>query len=212
MSDRVKSLLGDDTEDDAEAVPALTLGDWAAVRHTGVGIDWLAGAFGMDRRKVKQRIAGVKPIGNHKTATGVRPVWSLRDVAGYLCPRPEDLEAALRNMNSTDLPSKLQKDIWDARIKELNWRERAGDLWRTEDVALVLGEVFLTIKGQVSLWVDQLDEVHGLSDESRTHLTRLTDNLQKEIHSKLVEMPAKRQTRSVADIEDEEPEGDIPDA
>jgi hypothetical protein len=206
MRDRVKSLLGEDENETHQDTP---LGDWSHVRHGGVGIEWLAGAFGMDRRKVKQRIAGVKPIGKHKTATGYRPVWSLREVAGYLAPRPRDLEAALRNMNSTDLPSKLQKDVWDARLKELAWREKAGDLWRTEDVALVFGEVFLTIKGQVSLWVDQLDEVSSLSEENRARLTQLTDSLQREIHQKLIEMPKKRQTRSaVAHEEDSEDDSD----
>lgn len=165
----------------------------------------------MDRRKVKQRIAGVKPIGTHKTATGVRPVYSLRDVAGYLCPRPEDLEAALRNMTSSDLPSKLQKDVWDAKLKELQWRERAGELWRSDDVAKVLGETFMAIKNQVSLWVDQIEERGPIPPEVRERLLLLTDGLQKDIHKSLVTMPARSRRPSIAELEADDQSADSGD-
>lgn len=200
MSNRVKSLLGEDEDTEPQRLDH-DLGDWAEIRHGGVGVEWLAGAFGMDRRKVKQRIAGVKPLGMHKTPTGMRPVYSLREVAGYLCPRPEDLEAALKNMTSADLPSKLQKDVWDAKLKELQWRERAGELWRSEDVAQVLGETFMAIKSQVTLWVDQIEERSPIPPDVRERLVKLTDALQKDIHNRLVAMPARSRRKSVADLE-----------
>ena len=199
MSRDVDDLLGRDTETEEPWSP----GDWAQVGQNGVGVDWLSGAFRMDRRKVRAKLATCKPIGERKTPTGVRPVYDLREAASYLSPNRDNIADALRSMKSSDLPSQLQKDVWDARLKELKWRELAGELWRTEDVLAVFGEVFMSMKGQMQLWVDQLAETTTLDDDQRRRLTEMVDALQADIHLRLVEQPKQKATRSVADLEAE---------
>lgn len=177
-------------------------GDWAEVRHQGVGVDWLAGAFRMDRRKVRAKLGGLKPMGEHKTPTGMRPVYDLREAAAYLVPNIEGLSHAIRNMKTSDLPPDLQKDVWDARLKELQWREKAGELWPTENVVEVFSDTFMNMKGQLRMWVDQLADTTFLSEDQRRRLIEMVDALQADLYARLVEMPSQKSTPSVLGDED----------
>lgn len=173
-------------------------GDWALVRTHGVGVDWLAGAFRMDRRKVRAKLAPVKPIGQHKTPTGTRPVYDLREASAYLSPNIEQIHEAIRNMSASDLPPGLQTDVWDARLKEMKWREQAGELYRAEDVREVFADVFKTIKTTMQLWADALERNGDLPPALRGKIVEMADSLQDQIHSELMKMPAKKQTRPLS--------------
>ena len=196
MSSRdINELLG--ISGDPE-VPEFEPGDWAKVRHTGVGIDWLAGAFGMDRRRVRAKIAGLKPIGMSKRGPGgEKPLYSLREAAGYLVPNNSAVSEAIRNMKAGDLPVDLQKDVWDARLKELQWRKLAGELWPTESVVEVLGDAFKNMKQSIQLWADNVESEIELQPEVRARIIEMADALQNDLHSALVAMPSKKQTPSV---------------
>jgi len=93
-----------------------------------------------------------------------------------------------------DLPPKINSAFWDAQAKRQKVEEVAGDLWRTEDVRDVLGNLFQTIKFTVQLWGDQIERMHGLSPEQRQALTVATDQLQKDIFEQLVENARLRRT------------------
>jgi len=192
MSRSIDDLLG---TDDEPAEP-FEIGNWADVRHRGVGIDWLAGAFGMDRRRVRSKLAGLKPIGEHKTPTGMRPLWDLREAAAHLVPSSQAVQMAIRDMKASDLPPDLQKEVWDARLKEMQWREKAGELWPTEGVIDVLGEAFKRLKTTLQLVPDQIERDMELPPTIRTKITDIIDRLQVDLHATLVEMPASRGTMS----------------
>jgi len=187
-----EDLLGD-TPPETKVIES----DWAQVRHAGVGIDWLSGAFEMDRRKVRVRLAGCPIMEHRKAKSGTYPVYRLRDAAAYLVPGHAAVAEAIRNMNSSDLPPDLQKDVWDARLKEIKWREQAGELWRTSDVTEVLAETFKVMRQSIQLWADGLEAETDLPPEVRSRIIEMSDQLQAELHQRLVEMPKLRQTLSV---------------
>lgn len=191
-------LLGLDVKPDPGEDGQFTPGDWALIRTHGVGIDWLAGAFRMDRRKVRAKLAPLKPLGQHKTPTGTRPVYDLREASAYLSPNIEQIHEAIRNMSASDLPPGLQTDVWDARLKEMKWREQAGELYRADDVREVFADTFKTIKQTMQLWADNLDRGTELPPGVRAKLIVMVDGLQDEIHKALVEMPKKKQTKPIA--------------
>lgn len=192
MTSRGRDLLGfeDDPEDEPSSQEDWRPGDWADVRK-GVNLDWLAGAFRMDRRKTRSRIAGCKVIGRGSNNSAL---YDLREAASHLVPNVASVMAAVREMKSGDLPASLQKDVWDARLKELSWREKAGELWPTIAVAEVLSDTFKTMKQSMQLWVDNLEREDDLDPALRAKIVAMVDALQTDIHGRLVELPSLKQT------------------
>lgn len=169
----------------------------------GVSVTWLAQAFGMDNATVRKRIANCPPIGKQRNYD----IYSLRQAAQYLVEPKIDIGQYLKSLRPTDLPSYLQDAYWSAMLKRQKYEENARDLWRSDDVLNVFGELAMTFKSTVQLWVENLDRVHGLTPEMRLTMTQQGDNLLEEIARILVESPSKRRTGSTAD----ESHGDEPD-
>lgn len=172
--------------------------------HAGVTTGWLARVFGMDPSTVKKRLADCPPLQRRKAGY----VYSLPQAAAYLVKPVFDVSEYLKTMRPSELPASLQKEYWDARLKRQRWEERAGELWRTDDVLDVLGEAFIAIKSSMQLWADNLERAVGLSDEQRRLLQGMVDGLQTELHAALVQMPKQRQTRSTASELDDGEESD----
>lgn len=160
--------------------------------YRGVGITWLSQAFKMDPMTVKKRLVHCPALAMDRTSK----VYSLRQAAGYLVEPKVDIAAYLKAMRPNDLPPMLQDSFWSAQNKRLKWEQDAGQLWHTDDVVEVLGEAARRIRTAVTLWSDNLDRVHGLSNEQRRMLTGMCDGLLDEIHETLVDMPKSKRTSS----------------
>ncbi|AWY09501.1 putative terminase small subunit [Ruegeria phage vB_RpoS-V16] len=164
-----------------------------------VSITFLADVLQRDKKTVAKRLAGLAPMGHHR---GNIPLYDFRQALEYLVTPRFNAAEAIKKMGTDDLPLGLQKDVWDARLKQQKWMLQAGDLWKTEDVLEVLGETFQRLKTTTQLWIDQLSEGHSLPAEVRTELSRMVDGLQTDLHRSLVEMPKERATRAqLAEIE-----------
>jgi len=168
----------------------------------GVSITWLMQAFEMDRNTVKKRLADCPPI---KMGAGQQPLFKLSQAAAYLVKPRFDTKTYIKNMNINDLPPFLRKEVWEARLKEQRWKEKAGDLWHTADVTETFAEVFKLIKNQMQLWVDNLARVEALTDAQNRHFIGAVDQLQQDLHHELIELPKQRKTTSqLADVEDDD--------
>lgn len=163
----------------------------ADVMH-GVTVGWLATAFSMDPTTVKKKLRDCPPIFRRKAGF----VYDLKQAAAYLVPPVFDAEQYMKTMKASELPTHLQESYWSAMRKRQQWEETARHLWRDDQVMEVLGDVFKTIKFAIQLWPDQVERAAGLSAEQRVMLTNMGDALQNEIHSKLIEMPVRKQTPS----------------
>lgn len=172
---------------------------------SGVSGHWLATVFGMDPLTVKKKLgkAGVGVIGKRKGGN----LYALKEAAQYLIKPRVDLQEYIKGLRPNDLPPMLNDAYWRAMIQRQKWEENAGELWRTDDVLAVFGELAMSIKSQVTLWVEELDRVHGLTPEMRTQVTQMSDNLLQQIHEIMVESPSKK--RTVSSIYEE---GVMPDA
>jgi hypothetical protein len=167
-------------------------GDWVDT-HRGVNLNWLCNAFRMDSRTVKVRLAECPIL----RVEGARVFYDFTEAAQYLAkPTPAARAAYFRGIKVTDLPTFLQDQYWSAQRKRQIWEENAGDLWRTDAILEVFGDVFTTMKSEMQLWVDKVDEAAVLNQDQRRSLASLVDGLQEGIHAKLVELPAKRRTRN----------------
>ena len=156
-----------------------------------VSITFLSDVLGRDKKTVVKRLAGLTPMGHHR---GNIPLYDFRQALEHLVTPRFNAAEAIKKMGTDDLPIGLQKDVWDARLKQQKWMQQAQDLWHTGDVLEVLGGAFQRLKTTTQLWIDQLGETHAMSSEVRKDLTAMVDALQTDLHRSLVEMPAEKVT------------------
>jgi len=179
-----------------------TSGEVVQALHRPVSITFLSQAMDMDRKNVTKKLSALTPISYHR---GNVPLYDFRQAMQYLVAPKVDVAAYVRKMGVGDLPAALQKDVWDARLKEQKWRQNAGELWPTDAVLDVLGEAFKRLKTTAQLWIDQIAESQALPAEVRQELTERVDALQADLHRALVEMPRERATESqLAEIDPDE--------
>lgn len=197
MDDDLDDFLdGGKSEDKEEKAPPKTAMKPAAGRDAMVfrrpmSATFLATALGMGPRTVQKKLAECPPIGYARNA----PLYDFSQAMPYLVkPKAADIREALKKIGESDLPLSLQKDVWDARIKEQTWRSRAGELWKTEDVLEVLGDAFQALSSTTKLWTDQIADQHDLPTEVRDTLMKRVDALNEMLHRRLVEMPKEKQT------------------
>lgn len=160
---------------------------------TGVSVTFLMQAFRMERITVRKRLAGLVPI---RMGRGNSPLYDFVQAASYLVKPRVDIKEYIRSVKPDDLPPELRREIWDAKLKQQRWEEKAGDLWRTDDVFEVMGEAFKTIKTTVQLWSDNIERATGLSQEQRKLIMDMSDALLDEIHRSLVKQASEKKTLS----------------
>lgn len=165
----------------------------------GVSAAWLGHVFGMDKNTVKKRLANC-PVAGMNRGT---PHYLIKEAAAYLVNPKVDIEEYIKSVRAQDLPPQLNDTYWSALGKRQKVLADAGETWNTDDVLAVFGRVNIKIKSTVQLWVDEVERVHGLTDEQRAMLIRMCDGLLDDIHEMYVNEPSKRRTRSTIKEYDE---------
>lgn len=168
------------------------LGDWADTLR-GVTVTWLMQAFRMDRQTVKRKLARCQAIGN---GVGGQPLYDFVQAASFLVKPQVDIKEYVKSLRPIDLPPYLQDQFWASQLKRQQWEQRAGHLWKTDDVMEVFGETFKRIKTSTQLWLDNLEQASSLTDDQKQALTHMVDALNDDIYQSLIAMPKARSTRS----------------
>lgn len=167
-----------------------------------VSVTFLGKLFRMAPSTAHQRLTHCPVRGRGLGRKG--NLYSLREAAAYLVEPKVDIGEFIRTLRPEELPPRLSKDYWDAEIKKQKWARDAGELWHTEDVQEVFGEVFKRLKTTVQLWADDIDRLHGLTDAQRETLTRYTDGFLEEMFNSLMRMSDERETVNTGKQVDEE--------
>lgn len=162
--------------------------------YGGVSATWLAQVFGHDKNTIAKRLAsaGVEVVGRRNGG----PLYRIPDAAAHLVKPKVDLVAYIKTLRPNDLPPILNVAYWDAMLKRQKFEENARDLWRTDDVLEVFGDLAFGIKTTVNLWVEEVDRTQGLTPEQRNIITQLSDKLLTKIHEQMVDAPKRRSTPS----------------
>lgn len=158
----------------------------------GVSSTWLAKVLRMDLAQVKRRLSVVTPMSGAKN----QAKYDLKTALPHLVDPVLSIEEYLRHMDPKDLPPKLSAHFWQGQKVRLQAMEAAGQLWSTAQVIEVFGMVFKTLRAQTSLWVDTLEENTEITDEQRTTLGILIDNMNKEILDEMKQFAKENATRS----------------
>ena len=195
----IEDLIGgeDETEDDVANEP-IVIGESPDITQIfrGVTVTWLMQAFRMDRSTVKKRMANCQPL---KYGKGNVPIYDFVQACEYLVKPKVDLDEYLKRLKPEDLPLDLRKEYWEAQLKKQRWEEKAGQLWRTEDVIEVYSEALKHIKTSTQVWASNLDRKTGLSTEQYDLLISMTDRLLSDMHQRLLEMQSHKTTPNSLD-------------
>lgn len=149
----------------------------------GVTTNFLSQVFRMKAATVRRRLGECEV----RRYEGSSPIYDLHIAAQYLVKPQIDLREFFRTLRPDELPSLLQKDVWDAELKKQKWTIEAGELWYTEDVLEATGEVFKTIKNTAQLWQDNIDHIEHLTDKQREALSNAVHGLLNDLYTKIVE-------------------------
>lgn len=189
----------------------------AALRDRPWSVRCIAHLLGRDFRLIRDTLERHEvPYVDAGTKHRKVHLYDLNDALPYILPPVGlDVTNVIMKMRPSQLPERLRKEIWDARLKEQTWRQRAGELWATEDVIEVLSDTFTLLASKIKLWSDQIADEHELSNDARAALLGRVDDLQADLHRALVEMPRRGAHRSQAfeypDIAPSPARGEDPD-
>jgi hypothetical protein len=165
----------------------------------GVTANWLGQMFNMDPRTVRKKLAGISPIGRGK---GGSDLWNFRTACQYLVDPKIDLNEYLQTIRPEQLPNKINRDYWDAKLKEMKFREEAGQLWRTEKVLDMFSETLKHMRGCMNLWIDTIEKNATTTPEQRAVINNLVDSLQNDIHQMLIVRAKEGSTLSYLEEDD----------
>lgn len=179
MARRNDDLVGGD---DVEQVSLRTADVHSVVG--GVSLPWLMKAFRMGRGTAEKKLMGCPPIGQGKHGT---PLYDLPEAASYLVKPRVDIEEYIKSVKPDQLPERLREAYWSAKLKSQRWEEKAGQLWRTEQVLERFSEVLQSMRVKLQLIPDRVERESALIPEQHEVVRAIVDDVQDEMYQDLVE-------------------------
>ena len=214
MADDIDEMMAS-FERPAELPEAAPQNEVLQVLARGVAATTFAALFGMSKEQVQMKLSGAAVVG--KTRLG-GPAYEFREACSRLArPGPDQVIEYVKKMRPNDLPPIMQTAFWDAALKRQKFEREAGDLWRTEEIEMVLAEVFKNFRMGALLFADTLARETGLTPQQRKIVEELSDTLLAEARKSLLENDAFAKIRNMREINDdlighvELPEVDEPD-
>lgn len=164
----------------------------------GVSVQWLAKAFRMTRHNVGKRIVDLKPMG---TGEYGQPLYDLPAAAQLLVEPIVDIKAYLKTAKPSELPENLRETVWNSKLKSQRWEEKAGHLWRTENVMSFFSEILADVRDRLQMIPDKVERLHGLTIENYRLIRHEIDEVQEELHGNILKMA--KTTRIKSQLHDE---------
>lgn len=179
-----------------------------AEMQEGVSCTFLAEAFHVSPHVVRRKLNSLKPVGER----GGDPIYDLAEAAQYLVKPRVDLAAYIKNLRPQDVPVALQKQFWDSQNGRLKYMQEAGELWRTEAVQHLVGDLYKLIRQRVQLLADTVERQTGLTDEQRRIIMAISDNMLIDLSASIKEAftEYEQQHSERDDVYENGPPGDTP--
>lgn len=137
--------------------------------------------FGVHRNTVTARLRDAVPDGyTHKT----NATYCLPTVAHLLI----DASAILASSPAADpenMPPDMAKDYWDAQLKEQQFRQRDGELWRDAEVLDVFASVFKPLANKVRSISDAVERRAALTPKQVIAVQDACDDALREMYDEV---------------------------
>lgn len=173
---------------------AMVDGKGAEDVMSGVTVPWLARVFNLDPVTVRKRLVGCPTL--RARASG--HTYDVAVAASYLVTPKMDAADFMKRMKSADIPPKMQEAYWSAVLKRHKAEENAGDLWRSDDVMDLMSDVLKAVRDAFQLFPTSMEREGSLTDKQRIALVAMMDDLQSDLHKRVLDITRVRETPSVA--------------
>lgn len=164
-----------------------------------VSQNFLAEVFDMDPKTVRMRLVACPKLG---MAGGNRPVYDFKTACQYLLPPKMSAEQFIKTLHHAKLPPEVNKTFWQGLRERLRFLREAGELWITQDVLKVFGQVNMMFKDRIDMWVEDIRDLRGISDDHVEKIEQMAHALKSDLYEDLVAAPSRGETGSVRDKED----------
>lgn len=152
--------------------------------YEGANLSQLGILFKMDHRVLVQKLHGLQPVGERRGAA----LYDIAEAAGRLWrPTEEEVDAAVKRMNHTDLPKQLTKEFWSGLRTKQEFQREAGELWSTTEVTEKVGELFKILKIQLQLVKDSVERTTELSERQRKLIIGMMNGTLTDIQKAIIE-------------------------
>ena len=153
--------------------------------NAGVSVAWLMKAFRMGRLTIERRLVGCSPIGKGKHGT---PLYDLPMAASYIVLPRKAISDYLRDVKPEDLPENLRESVWNAKLKQQRFEEKAGDLWRTARVIETISTALVELRSRLTLIPDDAERVAGVTPEQRRKLVQIVEDVQEGMYRYILDL------------------------
>lgn len=164
-----------------------------------VSQNFLAEVFDMDPATVRKRLVRCPKLGH---AGGNRPVYDFKTACSFLLPPQMSSEEFIKTLHHAKLPPEVNKVFWQGLRERLRYMRDAGDLWHTADILSLLGQVNMTFKDRIDMWVEDIRDLKGIDDKHVEKIEQMAHALKTDLYEALVSAPSRGETVSVRDKED----------
>lgn len=152
-----------------DVLQGLSASRLAAIFHTSVEI-------------VRRKLTGLAPVAQYNG----HDLYDIAEAAQRLVKPTVDVEEYIQKMRPQDLPARLGKDFWAAQRSRQQFEEEAGDLWRTEKVQHVIGDLVKLFRQRVMLFTDTVERQHTLTIDQRRVVQALADGLLEDTYAEVL--------------------------
>ncbi|QJI52969.1 putative small terminase subunit [Xanthomonas phage FoX4] len=164
-----------------------------AMLYQGASITQLSTLFKMDNRDVKAKLEGLAPCGKRGNVV----IYNIKEAAQKLvAPVITDYDEFIRKMTVAELPVMLRKEFWAGMRSRQLYEEQDGKLWKEEEVAEALSEIFKRLKMSILLIKDSVNREVELSEKQRAVVTRYIDKSLESLHASVTDHFTKRLSRT----------------
>lgn len=204
MVDDIDSLMAEFDPPPAppELPEAAPSNEQLAILANGMAATTAANLFNQSKEHVQQKLSGAKIIGRTRMGS---PAYDFKDIAQRLArPSPDQVLEYVKKMRPNDLPPIMQTAFWDAQNKKLKFERDSGELFRMDEIEVLLAEVFKNFRMGALLFADTLARETGLTPAQRKIVEGLSDELLASARNALLENDAFEKIRSMREIAEEQ--------
>lgn len=151
--------------------------------YNGCNLSELSKLFRMDHRNLVEKLHGVPPSGKRGKAN----TWRVHEVAPYLVRPIFDIEEYIKRMHPSELPKMLTKEFWAGQRSRQEYLLKAGDLWPTDQVVEVVGELFKLVKMSATLAADAVERQVEMTPRQRTIVINIMDGMLRDLRQAIIE-------------------------
>lgn len=151
----------------------------------GVSVAWMMKAFRIGRQTLERRLVGCAPIGKGKHGS---PLYDLPEAAAYIVMPKRAIADYLKDVKPEDLPENLREGVWNAKLKQQRFEEKAGDLWRTSRVIEVISEVLVDLRSRLTLIPDDAERAAGVTREQRRKIAEIVESIQEDMYQSILNL------------------------